>query len=102
MTDVQAGEVLPAVTGGPFPKGLLLARLTVVNGIWSTDVLAWSVLPSDQKKYIIHWFYADMNGSPMPGSPSRAIADQVRVDIPVTDASKVTFHSSKENSDIVL
>jgi len=101
MADVKAETVLPAVTAGPFPQRLLLARLTVANGVWSTDILAWSVL-SDQKKYIIHWFYADMDGSPMPGSPSRAIADQVIVDIPVTDASEVTLNSNKENSDVML
>jgi hypothetical protein len=102
MADVKAESVLSAVTAGPFPKGLLLARLTIVNGTWSTALLAASPLPSDPRKYIIHWYYADMGGSPMPGSPNRAIADEIRVDVPIDDPAKVTFHSSTANSDIVL
>jgi hypothetical protein len=102
MADVKAGTVLPAVTAGNFPTKLALARLHVVNGTWATELMAASPISVDPTKMIVHWYYADMNGTKMTATPNRAIADAVRVDIPIDHPDTVTFHSTTPNSDITV
>jgi hypothetical protein len=102
MADVQAGRIDPIVTAGPFPNKLVLARLTVTAGTWTTDALADSPISADPTKITVRWYYADMNGVMMNNSPRRAIADVLLVQIPIESTDTVTFQSSLPNHDITI
>jgi hypothetical protein len=101
MKEAGVAAMDPQLKSGPLPPKVI-ARIHVGQGIWSTDVLAASILdPSSQDLYVVRWWYADIQGQIMHNSPVRAIADVVQVEIPIEDRDTATFESSAASSNIV-